>query len=188
VRTVPAETVFDSGGNSVLVGAAGAGKSSLLRAAVTTLAERWDRGTDTVVPVRVLAADLVTPRSLPDAIAASVNADLSTLGVVESWSPALFRLPPVPGACWLLLIDALDEVIDARQRQAIMAKLAGVSEEKEPIYRFVVATRPSADIELDGPPGWSAIRYDLLPFSDRQFDEFAERWFSNLVVQPGIVM
>jgi guanosine-3',5'-bis(diphosphate) 3'-pyrophosphohydrolase len=180
VRTVPAETVFDSDVNGVLVGAAGAGKSSLLRAAVSTLTERWARGTGTAVPVRVLAADLVAPRPLPEAIAASVNADLGVLGAMESWPPEFFRRPPVPGAAWLLLIDALDEVIDPRQRQAIMAKLAGVGAEEGPVYRFVVATRPSADIDLGAASTWHAVRYDLLPFSDRQFDDFAERWFSSL--------
>jgi Trypsin-like peptidase domain len=184
--TIPAEQVMERKGNAILLAGPGAGKSSLLRAGLITVAERWRSGeTSGSIPVRVLAADLVPARPLTDAIAASVNADLSTVGILELFPPTLFAAEPLPGVAWLLLVDGLDEIADPASRRRVIAKLAGAAESDPPApYHFLIATRPLPEGELPvaSPSGFAAQHYDLQPLAPDEIEHFAERWFAALAV------
>ena len=177
-QMLPARTVFEPPGSSVLVGTAGSGKSSLFRIAVTTEVREWQGGKPIRwVPVRVQAADLVAARTVPAAIAASVCDDLCTFGLKQSWPAETFARPPFPDAEWLVLVDGLDELISADQRQDVLTKLAGLNARDERIFRFVVATRPPAEDNSAIPLGWAPRRFELLPFTDGQFSKVAANWF-----------
>ena len=180
-QKLPARTVFELPGNSVLIGGAGAGKSSLLRTTVASRVREWQSGQQiNWVPVCVQAADLVAARPMPEAIAGGVSDDLSALGLRQSWPAEMFAKPPFPGAEWLVLVDGLDELVSAEHRRAVMTKLAGIQDQDEPLFRFVVATRPLPEDESVIPPGWAPRSFELLPFTTSQFSEVATKWFGWL--------
>ncbi|WP_179852057.1 trypsin-like peptidase domain-containing protein [Streptomyces sp. Ag109_G2-15] len=193
------ETLLSLDRDSVLVGGPGAGKSSLLRFVTSTLAERWLSGeTCPLVPVLVPAAELVGNRTLADAIAAAVRADLSKSGLTEAWPAGFFRDRPVAGARWLVLVDGLDEVVGANRRRDVLEKLAGflrnvhdgdLGADQDPVavtHRFVVATRPVPEVEPAVMSTWTVRRYELLPFAPEQLPAFAADWFAARGVdEPG---
>jgi HEAT repeat protein len=178
----PAEEILDREEDCVLVGGPGAGKSSLLRTALITLARRWQRGEPGMeIPVHVLASDLTPPRPIPDLIAASVTASLSAVGILKSWPAESFSDAPLHGVRWLVLVDGLDEVLDPVARRRVLDKIAGAGRaESEAPYRFIVASRPLATSEFPAQDAWRAPRYELQPFATGQVSEFAERWFAEL--------
>jgi GTP pyrophosphokinase len=180
-RKLPARTVFEPPGSSVLIGSAGAGKSSLLRTAVATEIREWQGGKPIRwVPVRVQAADLVAAQPLPQALADGVCEDLSAFGLKQSWPAGMFARPPFHGGEWLVLVDGLDELISAGHRQAVLTKLAGINAQDEHIFRFVVATRPLAEDKSAIPTGWAPRYFELLPFTNGQFSKVATNWFKWL--------
>jgi GTP diphosphokinase / guanosine-3',5'-bis(diphosphate) 3'-diphosphatase len=173
--------VFDSPGNSVLIGGAGAGKSSLLCAAVGTMVRRWEDREPTEpsrvpLPVLVRAVDLVDDRPFPEALALSISGD-PILGKVRSWPAEMFERPPLPASHWLVLVDGLDELMSAEHRRDVLAKLARIHDESPGLFRFVVATRPLPEDETAVPPTWVPRCFQLLPFDDGQLRELAGRWF-----------
>lgn len=179
---VPAAAVVALDEDGVVVGGPGIGKSSLLRSALITTAQAWLRGgPGQVVPVRVLAADLVPERPLPEALAASVRTEVTAAGSLTDFPPSMFAGAPVPGVRWLVLVDGLDEVLDPDQRRAVIGKLSQVASEHNARYRFLLATRPLAPAELPA-TGWPPRRYELLPLSPDELEPFAQRWFTALGV------
>ncbi|MFF8944064.1 trypsin-like peptidase domain-containing protein [Streptomyces sp. NPDC014864] len=180
---LPADAVVTTPGDAVLVGRPGAGKSSLLRTVAHSLAGEWARGRGGGwVPVRLTAAELVPERAFPDTLAAGIRADLGAVGTRHEWTPDFFREPPAPGAGWLVLIDGLDEVMDAERRRRVLTKLAGLRAQDPDgaLYRFVVATRPLPDDELATTPDWRPHRFQLLPLGAGQLPELAAAWFEAL--------
>ena len=172
-------TVLEPPSSIVLIGGAGAGKSSLLRTAVATKVREWESGElINWVPVRVQAADLVAAQPLPEAVASGVCNDLSALGLKHSWPAEMFTKPPFPGAEWLILVDGLDELMSPGHRQAVLTKLAGIHAQDKDLFRFVVTTRPLPKDESVIAPEWG--RFELLPFTTGQFSEVAANWFERL--------
>lgn len=184
----PAEEILSRGQDCVLSAGPGVGKSSLLRTALITLARKWQRGEEgTEVPVCVLASDLIPQHPLPELIAAAVTTNLSSVGILKSWSPEFFGDQPLRGVRWLVLIDGLDEVLDPAARRSVLDKIEGTRlAEAEGPYRFIVATRPLPATEYQSHRHWRPMHYELQPFAAEQLTEFAERWFTELrLPAPG---
>ena len=159
-QKLPARTVFEPPGSIVLIGGAGAGKSSLLRTAVATKVREWQSGEQiSWVPVRVQAADLVAARPLPEAIAGGVCDDLSALGLSSPGLRRCSRSHRFRSAEWLVLVDGLDELISAGHRQAVLTKLAGMHAQDEHLFRFVVATRPLTERRIRDPARVGAAEF-----------------------------
>lgn len=178
-----ASLLFERPSDGLLVGGPGSGKSSLLRTAVGVLADKWIRLETPPAPVRLFAADLLEPVPLPTVIAARVQADLSAIGLQQTWPAEFFAVPPVPDGCWLVLVDGLDEVMDPGQRRAVLTKLAGARNgEAGELYRFLVATRPIPDPPVPGEPAWRPSHYRLLEFDEDQYATFTIQWFTALGV------
>lgn len=178
---LPADAILTGDRDVLLVGGPGAGKSSLLRMGVMTLAPRFGQDT-TLVPVLVTAADLATGRPLPDAVADAVRVGLRDHGLVRDWPAEFFREPPAPNCRWLVLVDGLDEVADATRRKAVLDALAGVREvdPAADVWRFVVTTRPLSKEELTR--FRDARRYELMPFHAEDLPDFAVGWLTALAV------
>ncbi|MEV5892876.1 trypsin-like peptidase domain-containing protein [Nonomuraea fuscirosea] len=173
--TISAAKIFERDGNAMIFGGPGMGKSSLLRIGLLKLAKSWLSGhAGTAIPVRVLATDLLDARPLPQLIASSVEADLSTVGVLSSWQPDFFSSEPLRGVRWMVLIDGLDDIVDSASRRAVMAKLAGVARinQSNP-YQFIIASRPLPTSELEQEDSWVDARYELQPFSIQQLQQFS---------------
>lgn len=175
---IPAEDLFRLDEDILLVGAPGAGKSSLLRHAVTELAALWKPPDwHDVVPVRVDARDLDSPQPLR-AIATAVDGEIMSSSA-RGWPPDWFDGPPVPTTRWLVLVDGLDEVGDPDARKRVLNKITELHERKVgDSYRFLVTTRPLPAKELPS----DLRRFDLLPLDPSQLSDFATRWLTALKV------
>ncbi|MBT2235558.1 NACHT domain-containing NTPase [Nonomuraea sp. NEAU-A123] len=172
-----AEAIVSAEHDVLLLGGPGAGKTSLLRHALVTLATRARTGPATgieEIPVYVPASYLNTRgSSFAEQLAAAVRDDLSGRRV-----PALpadvFDRAPYAGARWLVLLDGLDEITDVRQRLQVTQLLR---EHRGGPYRFVLASRPLPGEEqglLERDPHLQG--YELLAFDSRQLRVFAEGW------------
>jgi hypothetical protein len=182
-----AEVVFEGEDSCIVLAGPGAGKSSLLRSGMLNMVRSLlSTGRGREVPVRVLAADLAADlvdarRRVPEAIAASVETDLSAVEAMGTWPPEFFATEPLPGTRWLVLVDGLDEIVNRETRRKLVARLARLASSPGTLpYRFVIATRPLSGDELPRGPGWAARRFELLPFAADQFADFATTWFSAL--------
>ncbi|WP_377272847.1 trypsin-like peptidase domain-containing protein [Peterkaempfera sp. SMS 1(5)a] len=166
----------------VLLGGPGAGKTSLLRSAAAASISRWqllrEGGS---VPVLVDAADLTGELPFPEAVARSVTADLRRFGLLERLPPDFFREPPQPRVPWLVLVDGLDEIASSEARRSVLDLVAHLAKRHPGTYRFVVATRPLPERELEA-LGPNMPRYELQPFAPDRLRQFAERWFGLLGV------
>ena len=178
----PAEVVFDGDRDAFLVGGAGAGKSSLFQFSVGDIARRQRDGEVTDIPVRVQATDLLATASLGEAIARSVRADFSLIDGKGLWSPTFFEERPIPGGTWLVLVDGLDEIMDPRKRQHILASISARRSTPDAPHRFLIATRPAADLVHALQEGWKPLQYELLAFDESQRRQFTESWFTRLAV------
>ncbi|MFC5945608.1 trypsin-like peptidase domain-containing protein, partial [Micromonospora harpali] len=182
----PAEVVFDGDRDAFLVGGAGAGKSSLFQVVTRDLVRRQQSTDVTDVPVRVQATDLLEAHSLGEAVARSVRADFGLAGNGGSWPSAFFDAPPMPDGNWLVLVDGLDEIMDSGRRQDVLAFLAAHRATAQSAHRFVIATRPAADLHASSGADWEPLRFELLAFDEEQRRRFTEGWFTRLAVdRPG---
>ncbi|MFI9842594.1 NACHT domain-containing protein [Nonomuraea sp. NPDC051941] len=171
-----AETVVSADHDVLLLGGPGAGKSSLLRHVLITLAASTGNGEATVgeVPVYVPAAYL-TRRGLSFAeqLAAAARDELSGRRV-PPLTADVFDRPPRPASRWLVLLDGFDEITDVRQRLQLTQLLG---EHRAGPYRFVLTSRPLPEQELGPLERDLHLRvYELLPFEPRQLRSFAEGW------------
>ncbi|AVT39642.1 hypothetical protein C6W10_27975 [Plantactinospora sp. BB1] len=173
----PAEIIFDGDQDAVLVAGAGAGKSSLFQYTVGDSARRQRDGEISDVPVRVQATDVLAAASLGEAIAQSVRNDFSRLRGKGSWPAEFFAERPIPTGRWLVLVDGLDEIMDSRKRQQVLATLRTHHGHPDGCHRFVIATRPGANVIGVGEGSWSPLQYELLPFDEEQRRQFAQAWF-----------
>ncbi|WP_331757237.1 helix-turn-helix domain-containing protein (plasmid) [Streptomyces albidoflavus] len=176
---VPADEVLTNGSPiCTVLGAPGVGKSSLLRRQMDTVISRLDDGPKEVeVPVLLPAVEWTGGLRLADALARYTNRELTPYGLSQDLDAGFFADRPRPGAAWLVLIDGLDEVVDAEQRQRILGAVATALADAHGLYRFVVTSRPLPDCELNR-VGRLAPRYELEPFTPQDLPVFAESWFA----------
>lgn len=179
---VPATVVFDQPEDAIVIGGPGLGKSRLLQKGLQLKTAAWLEGrVGSVVPVRLQAVDLVEPLPLSDLISSGVTADLSAVGIVDAWPAEFFQGQPMSGVRWMILIDGLDDIVDAGSRRSVVAKLAGVAHDSSSSqYQFVVASRPLSINELAPNGSWKPDLYELQPFGAEQLRELAIRLLAGL--------
>lgn len=167
-------------GTCLVTAGPGGGKSSLLRTLLETGVGDFLQGlTPRAAPVLVPAAAL-PGRPLAGALAATVNADLSSHGLLEEIRPEFFLAPPSPGVPWLILVDGLDEITSASTRHEVLRAVTAVINGKDAEqYRFIIASRPLPDAEVDSTLGAKASRFDLQPFSFADLRQVARNWFCH---------
>ncbi|MFB6506500.1 MULTISPECIES: helix-turn-helix domain-containing protein [unclassified Streptomyces] len=176
---VPADEALTSGSPiCTVLGAPGVGKSSLLRRQMDTLISCLDDGPGEVeVPVLLPAVELTGGLRLADALARYTNRQLTPYGLSQDLNAGFFADRPRAGASWLVLIDGLDEVVDAEQRRRILGTVSTAVADPHGSHRFVVTSRPLPESELNH-VGRQVPRYELEPFTPQDLPLFAESWFT----------
>ncbi|MHA5051109.1 NACHT domain-containing protein [Streptomyces sp. SD15] len=174
---LPADEVLAAGESCVILAGPGGGKSSLLLARLADGVSRWLAGQDdNAVPVLV-PAEALASAPVADALAAFLSKDMS--GLAEALPSAFFSAPPSPGARWLLLVDGLDEITDSTVRRKVLDRLKATDGPHVDLYRFVLATRPLPQGEIDVLGSW-VPRYELQPFTFEDLPRVARLWFDHL--------
>ncbi|QTE03077.1 hypothetical protein S1361_37425 [Streptomyces cyanogenus] len=174
---LPAETVLDLDGDTVLIGGPGTGKSSLLRTGMISLADRWLRREEaSLVPVRLNAAALATDEPWAQAIARGANTVLGG-GTQMGLSPDFFDLAPAARARWLLLVDGLDEVVSYEARARVFETITAIHRQSD-VYQIVLTTRFLPEEGIPTPAGWTVRLFELLPLEAHEIEAFAVRWFT----------
>lgn len=170
---VSVDDVLTSDGHGLLLGGAGSGKSTLAATVTAAIASRaltaGDFGT---LAISVTATDLVG-RSLLDALTLSCARDLGITVDAE-----LFAEPPVPGGRWHVIVDGVDEVVNAHDRSRLLWELRSLLREGDVTHRFLVTSRPLPDAELATLRNAWVAEYELRPFDRADLADFARRWFT----------
>ncbi|WP_431884801.1 NACHT domain-containing protein [Micromonospora wenchangensis] len=170
---VSVDDLLTSHGHGLLLGGAGSGKSTLAAVAVAAVAERaLSTGELKSLAVSVTAADMVG-RSLPDALSLSCGRDLGV-----NVQAALFADPPVPGGRWNVIVDGVDEVINAHDRSRLIWELRSLLHNGDDTHRLLVTSRPLPDAELAALRSFRVTEYELRPFDRADLTDFAQRWFA----------
>jgi hypothetical protein len=167
----------------LITGVPGAGKSTLVREFVRSLARIWLREdsaaeppvSQPVVPLRLPARAFSESGSFSSVIAGVVR-DVYGLAMVSEPDAMQFA-DLVHGARWLLFIDGIDEVADRDLRKKIIRAIAGHARSDGP-YRFVVTTRPLLAAELAPLRHGGFASYSIEPFGQPELRIFATRWFA----------
>lgn len=162
--------------NLLVRGGPGVGKSTLLRQIATTLAHDALAGHPVgYLPVLLHARDLTTGQPLADAIHKGTTRFLHT-ALIRQLPQGIFEVAPLPGVCWLVLVDGLDEIRDHEAREAALRALADGLD--EPAWRFVAATRPLPEDDFNElRPRFGEC--ELRPFTSDELRRFAIRWLSK---------
>lgn len=176
-EVIPADRLTELPGAQVVAGP-GAGKSSLVRNLTAEGARTWiEHGDGTYVPVPIRAEDLANGETLPDALARGVARAFSIAKLDHQELVALLKTEPLPGVWWLVLVDALDEVLAQDARERVIRRIGKYREGDT--HRFLVTSRPLDPHELvpladprTTPTYWLEL------FSDDDLREFAVRYLS----------
>jgi NACHT domain len=170
------EQAIGSEDNVVIEAGPGLGKTSLLNHLAQDLANAYEPGKAAqLLPVRVSAQALarketLMARSLRDVVSADLRQALVDL------PDDLFTRRPEPTSRWLLLIDALDEVVDVELRNALVRSINTLAEDPRSPYRFVVTTRPLLPRPDFSRESFACFR--LQPFQPAQVEAFVNAWFA----------
>ncbi|WP_225827016.1 NACHT domain-containing protein [Streptomyces naphthomycinicus] len=178
---VPADRVFlQEAPLCVLLAGPGGGKSTLLRHHRALSVGRWLRqGSDATVPVLVRAGAL-TDTPLHKALAQAANVDVRAgLPFDDDLPDIFFSRKPHPWVSWLVLVDAFDEISDRGSRRRVLDTLTRIAEQHSTSHRFVVASRPLPDGELEE-LGDDVPRFWLEPFTATALRKYAEKCFEPL--------
>ncbi|MFE9749468.1 NACHT domain-containing protein [Saccharothrix saharensis] len=177
------EAALDGDDHLLITGGAGQGKSTLSLRLAADLAAGWcgEAGgiavREPVVPLRLTARELAARLDLPfsQALADSAQAEYGAL--LRGPVTADVLADRVAGRRWLLLVDALDEVAVAADRDRLASVLAAWASAGP--YRIVVTTRPVEGAALAPLHRIGAARYELLPFDAEALRSFARHWFAE---------
>lgn len=180
----PSRTIgeaLDGDAHLLVTGGPGQGKSTLSLRLAADIAEQWTSRdgeaplSEPVVPLRITARSLAARIDLPfaQALAESINADYGPL-LREPVSASTLVGRPC-GCRWLLIVDALDEVVDHTHRARLVNALAAWAEDST--YRVLLTTRPVEGGVLAPLYRIGAVRYELQPFDEAALKRFAANWF-----------
>lgn len=171
-----------------VTGGPGLGKSTQSVQLAAEMADQWLSASGMayeakIIPIRVVASVVAADDSPFDR--ALVHAAQSALGHAadSTLPPDLLDLAP-PDSTWLVLVDGLDEIADARVRERFINLLRSRSRDKNEKIRLLLLTRPLPPRELIG-FGAPGSRYFLQPFDTVRLTEFAHAWFSEQDALPG---
>lgn len=167
-------------GNNILIqGEAGSGKSTLLNRVAKQIINDWQQGKQSqLLPVLISAKRLASaPASLSQMISEETNLRFGYY-LKNRISENIFDGAPFSGGKFLLLIDGMDEIINAEERQDHLLRIQSVISRYSE-YQFVLTSRQDSRI-LDISPRIFE-RYTLANFNPDKIKMFVEKWFSKKV-------
>jgi predicted NACHT family NTPase len=172
--------VLERNEGALIVGPPGSGKSSLLRHLLSNVADEW-AGVQhhDFVPVLVHARSLLGLLPINRAIARAIREDLGArLDDIDL--DTLFADRPLPGVSWLVLLDGLDEIFEASNRQQVIDIVKRWW--SDPRYRFLLTSRPLRERELRALQVAAIPIFEIQAFAEDQLPFLARGWFRALDV------
>ncbi|MFJ6722557.1 NACHT domain-containing protein [Streptomyces sp. NPDC091259] len=149
----PASAVFTAGPFVVLLGDPGGGKSELLRRHQLNVCRQWEaEDRSAALPVLVSATSLSK----------------------ESLEEQFFARPLAPGSHWLILLDGLDEITNARARRGVLRRTVRWAAERRETHRLLVATRYLSEQEQSDLKEAAPVYLELLRFEAGDVRKLAE--------------
>lgn len=178
------QTLEQQHASLVIEGDPGAGKSTLLHHLTVTLVDaptnlgaKEDEKVERVVPLYVAARRIAGGEDpLENRLVHALD--------VPGLSPKVLT-EPRRNVRWLVLVDALDEVIDDKARRDLVDRLRKTARTQPGRFRFVVTSRSLPDLGAFDPASDERplfVRYRLRPFGLTQRRAFAAAWFRS---RPG---
>lgn len=178
---------LDGDQHLLITGGPGQGKSTLTLRLAADVSGVWlnTRGAadaplvEPVVPLRLPARDLAAHLDMPfpEALAKSVAAEFGSL--LKAEVPPHMLAGRVLGCRWLLLIDAIDEIVDREQQERLLRTLSHLATDtSDPTYRILVTSRPLGGAGLGILHRAGVARYELQPFDAEALRAFADHWFT----------
>ncbi|MEV1118354.1 NACHT domain-containing protein [Actinosynnema sp. NPDC049800] len=185
----PFVDVFDQYEHLVVEGGAGLGKSTLLRQLAVDRIDALSaaapleggRLIPLLLPARVLATHVHL--DWPEALSAALRDEYR--GFSDRELPSSLFVQGIRGHRWLVLVDALDEVPDPADRDALIKAVSRRMGVDGPL-RFVITTRPLEARETARLAG--AGFFELQAFDRAALERFAHRWFDPDGTRTGAVV
>lgn len=180
----PIRVALDGADHLLVTGGPGQGKSTLSLRLAADIVAAWGAAdgsaplSEPVIPIRLTAREVAARLNLPfaQALAESIQAEYGAL--LRATVNAAQLGGKLLGRRWLLLIDGLDEVANAADRDRLVTVLAAcVSDPAESPYRVVLTTRPTEGATLAPFQEAGAARYELQSFDEKALHDFAASWF-----------
>ncbi len=164
----------------LLVGAPGGGKSSALRMLSRQPCERFMPGTAADIPILIDAAEIELDRPLATTIADVINSRF--FHGETRYTADFFSAPPMPLGHWQLLVDGLDEILDARRRTSVVEKaIEFMSSSPEAKSRIVFSTRPLPMDEMENiRRQTSGGVWEIRSFEPDEIVEVMGHWFKAM--------
>lgn len=180
---VSIDAALDRHEHLIITGEPGAGKSTLAQYLALVLSRLWLRTAtgdsaplrEPVVPLRVPARGLIDPPTWSAALSRATQQALGPRLVAEP-ATTLFE-KRVQGVRWLVLVDGLDEIVNAESRTSVIQALAARCRPRGD-YRIIIMTRQLTQSELAPLRAQGLAMYSLEPFSRTELATFAESWFT----------
>ena len=188
-RSMTIATVLSMHRHIVITAEPGGGKSTLLYQLIAQSTDWWLGQTNdnvnwdqapmgSAIPIRV-PAQLLVGRSLPEALAASVVAELGEYLDVPPPDPSLFTQPPMDSGSWLVMVDGLDEILDRISRYRVIEAIAQRVKDGSGHFRFLITSRPLVTGDLEPLNNRHVGLYVLQRFDDQRLRDYAQNWFST---------
>jgi hypothetical protein len=185
---IPSEDIFARHRHFIIDAPPGMGKSSFLNYTALRLAEQHlssagqaPGGAYLPYPVKIYARSITRlAGTFPSCLRHAILTELSGR-LTSELDLDFFGRAPAPGHDWLILIDALDEIVGRKSQYELASTLAHLAARPGSPYRFVVTTRPGQEgRSIDRLVSAGFGHYRILPFADEQQEKFVSAWFGYI--------
>ena len=178
------EQALDAHSNLVVYAGAGLGKSTMLAHVLKqSIGDFQGDSRQGYLGVRVSARGLARREGdFVDALTAQVNDELGRR-LMSKIRRGLFDAPARRDSKWLVLVDGLDEIVSAFQREQVVRALQTHAKTNRETFRFIATSRPLETLGRFDPSDWG--EYELPRFGKTEVESFSRRWFTGSMTQSA---